>query len=186
VAAYGEALAGLADGGADLILLETIFDTVNAKAAVSRSRRCSSSGTPLPSSCRHHHRPVRAHAHRPDPEASGIPAHAQPIAVGLNCARARNSCVPHRELSKVADTFISCYPNAGLPNPLSETGYDETPEYTSGLLREFAESGFLNIVGGCCGTTPAHIRAIATAVRELPPRKPPAAEKKLRLSGLEP
>src|SRR6266704_737754 len=90
------------------------------------------------------------------------------------------------ELSNVSDAFISCYPNAGLPNPLSETGYDETPEYTSGLLREFAESGFLNIVGGCCGTTPDHIRAIARAVRELPPRKPPVAEKKLRLSGLEP
>jgi len=78
------------------------------------------------------------------------------------------------ELSGVADTFISCHPNAGLPNPLSETGYDETPEYTSGQLREFAESGFLNIVGGCCGTTPDHIRAIANAVRPLPraPRPP--------------
>src|SRR5258708_4715847 len=111
---------------------------------------------------------------------------AWPIAVGLNCALGAKLMRPYiEELSKVADSFISCYPNPGLPNPLSETGYDETPEYTSGLLREFGESGFLNIVGGCCGTTPDHIRAIARAVRELPPRKPPAPQKKLRLSGLE-
>jgi 5-methyltetrahydrofolate--homocysteine methyltransferase len=88
------------------------------------------------------------------------------------------------ELSNVADTYVSCYPNAGLPNPLAETGYDETPDYTSALLKEFGESGFLNIVGGCCGTTPAHIRAIADAVATLPPRRPPVIEGKLRLAGL--
>ena len=90
------------------------------------------------------------------------------------------------ELSSVADTYVSRYPNAGLPNPLAETGYDETPDYTAALLEEFAQAGFLNIVGGCCGTTPAHIKAIADAVASLPPRKVPTIDRKLRLSGLEP
>ena len=113
--------------------------------------------------------------------------HARPIAVGLNCALGAKLMRPYiEELSNVADTYISCHPNAGLPNPLSETGYDETPEYTSSQLKEFADSGFLNIVGGCCGTTPDHIRAIANAVQALPPRTVPRIEKKLRLSGLEP
>src|SRR5947209_4675885 len=190
VAAYGEALAGLADGGADLILLETIFDTLNAKAAVfaiealfeERGRRLPVivSGTITDQSGR------TLTGQTPEAFWNSL-RHARPIAVGLNCALGAKLMRPYiEELSNVADTFISCYPNAGLPNPLSETGYDETPQYTSGLLREFAESGFLNIVGGCCGTTPDHIRAIANAVRGLPPRKPPAAEKKLRLSGLEP
>ncbi|HZE10252.1 MAG TPA: methionine synthase, partial [Burkholderiales bacterium] len=190
VAAYGEALAGLAEGGADLILLETIFDTLNAKAAVfaiealfeQRGRRLPVivSGTITDQSGR------TLTGQTPEAFWNSL-RHARPIAVGLNCALGAKLMRPYiEELSKVADTFISCYPNAGLPNPLSETGYDETPEYTSGLLREFAESGFLNIVGGCCGTTPDHIRAIAKAVRDLPPREPPAAANKLRLSGLEP
>ena len=189
VTAYGEALAGLADGGADLILLETIFDTLNAKAAVfaiealfqQRGRRLPVivSGTITDQSGR------TLTGQTPEAFWNSL-RHARPIAVGLNCALGAKLMRPYiEELSNVADTFISCYPNAGLPNPLSETGYDETPEYTSGLLREFAESGFLNIVGGCCGTTPDHIRAIARAVRDLPPRRPPAPEKKLRLSGLE-
>src|SRR3989440_5545352 len=189
VAAYGEALAGLADGGADLILLETIFDTLNAKAAIfaiealfeERGRRLPVivSGTITDQSGR------TLTGQTPEAFWNSL-RHARPIAVGLNCALGAKLMRPYiEELSNVADTFISCYPNAGLPNPLSETGYDETPEYTSGLLREFAESGFLNIVGGCCGTTPDHIRAIARAVRDLPPRRPPAPEKKLRLSGLE-
>src|SRR5436190_2875783 len=190
VAAYGEALAGLADGGADLILLETIFDTLNAKAAVfaiealfeQRGRRLPVivSGTITDQSRR------TLTGQTPEAFWNSL-RHARPIAVGLNCALGAKLMRPYiEELSSVSDAFISCYPNAGLPNPLSETGYDETPEYTSGLLREFAESGFLNIVGGCCGTTPDHIRAIANSVRELPPRKRPLVEKKLRLSGLEP
>src|SRR5713226_996127 len=190
VAAYGEALKGLADGGADLILLETIFDTLNAKAAIfaiealfeQRGRRLPVivSGTITDQSGR------TLTGQTPEAFWNSL-RHAQPIAVGLNCALGAKLMRPYiEELSKVADTFISCYPNAGLPNPLSETGYDETPEYTSGLLREFAESGFLNIVGGCCGTTPDHIREIANSVRELPPRKRPLIEKNLRLSGLEP
>src|SRR6266478_8284792 len=190
VAAYGEALKGLADGGADLILLETIFDTLNAKAAVfaiealfeERGRRLPVivSGTITDQSGR------TLTGQTPEAFWNSL-RHARPIAVGLNCALGAKLMRPYiEELSNVADTFISCYPNAGLPNPLSDTGYDETPQYTSGLLREFAESGFLNIVGGCCGTTPDHIRAIAKAVGELPPREPPAAANKLRLSGLEP
>src|SRR6266480_4414029 len=190
VAAYGEALAGLADGGADLILLETIFDTLNAKAAIfaiealfeQRGRRLPVivSGTITDQSGR------TLTGQTPEAFWNSL-RHARPIAVGLNCALGAKLMRPYiEELSSVSDAFISCYPNAGLPNPLSETGYDETPEYTSGLLREFAESGFLNIVGGCCGTTPDHIRAIANSVRELPPRKRPLVEKKLRLSGLEP
>src|SRR5690242_10298047 len=190
VAAYGEALAGLADGGADLILLETIFDTLNAKAAVfaietlfeQRGRRLPVivSGTITDQSGR------TLTGQTPEAFWNSL-RHARPIAVGLNCALGAKLMRPYiEELSRVSDTYISCHPNAGLPNPLSETGYDETPDYTSAQLREFAESGFLNIVGGCCGTTPAHIRAIADAVRELPPRKPPQTGKKLRLSGLEP
>src|SRR5215470_13379675 len=190
VTAYGDALAGLADGGADLILLETIFDTLNAKAAVfaietlfeRRGRRLPVivSGTITDQSGR------TLTGQTPEAFWNSV-RHARPLAVGLNCALGARLMRPYiEELSKVADTAISCYPNAGLPNPLSETGYDETPEYTSSQLREFAESGFLNIVGGCCGTTPAHIRAIADAVRPLPPREAPAADAKLRLSGLEP
>ncbi len=190
VQAYGEALKGLVDGGADLILLETIFDTLNAKAAVfaietlfeQRGQRLPViiSGTITDQSGR------TLTGQTPEAFWNSL-RHARPIAVGLNCALGAKLMRPYiEELSNVADTFISCYPNAGLPNPLSETGYDETPEYTSGLLQEFAESGFLNIVGGCCGTTPAHIRAIAQAVRALPPRRPPRIEKKLRLAGLEP
>ena len=101
--------------------------------------------------------------------------HVRPLAVGLNCALGAALMRPYiEEISRVADTFVSCYPNAGLPNPMSDTGYDETPAQTSRMLKDFAQSGFVNIVGGCCGTTPAHIRAIADAVRVLPPRPLPA------------
>ena len=167
-------------GGADIILLETIFDTLNAKAAVfaietlfeNRGRRLPVmvSGTITDQSGR------TLTGQTPEAFWNSM-RHARPLAVGLNCALGAKLMRPYiEELSRVADTHISCYPNAGLPNPLSETGYDETPEYTSSQLREFAESGFLNIVGGCCGTTPAHIRAIAEAVKTLPPRRIPAAE----------
>ena len=190
VAAYGESLRGLLDGGVDLILVETIFDTLNAKAALfaidcafeQRGRRWPIiiSGTITDASGR------TLTGQTPEAFWNSV-RHARPLAVGLNCALGAKLMRPYiEELSSVADTYVSCYPNAGLPNPLSETGYDETPDYTSGLLKEFAQSGFFNIVGGCCGTTPAHIRAIAQAVRGLPPRQVPQIEKKLRLSGLEP
>jgi 5-methyltetrahydrofolate--homocysteine methyltransferase len=188
--AYGEALAGLADGGADIILLETVFDTLNAKAAVFAIEALfEQSGQRLPvivSGTITDQSGRTLSGQTPEALWNSI-RHARPIAVGLNCALGARLMRPYiEELSNAADTYISCHPNAGLPNPLSETGYDETPEYTSAQLREFAESGFLNIVGGCCGTTPAHIRAIANAVRPLPPRKPRAADAKLRLAGLEP
>ena len=113
--------------------------------------------------------------------------HARPLAVGLNCALGAKLMRPYiEELSNIADTYVSAYPNAGLPNPLAPTGYDETPEQTAAYLLDFAKSGFVNIAGGCCGTTPAHIRAIAEALAGLPPRKVPAIERKTRLSGLEP
>ena len=190
VTAYGESLRGLLDGGVDLILVETIFDTLNAKAALfaidcafeARGRRWPIiiSGTITDASGR------TLTGQTPEAFWNSV-RHAHPLAVGLNCALGAKLMRPYiEELSGIADTYISCYPNAGLPNPLAETGYDETPDYTSGQLQEFAQSGFLNIVGGCCGTTPAHIRAIARAVKDLRPRQVPQIEKKLRLSGLEP
>ncbi|HEY4137536.1 MAG TPA: homocysteine S-methyltransferase family protein, partial [Casimicrobiaceae bacterium] len=176
-AAYGEAIEALAEGGADLFLVETIFDTLNAKAALSaldayfdrQGRRWPVivSGTITDASGR------TLSGQTPEAFWNSI-RHVHPLAVGLNCALGAALMRPYiEEIARVADTFVSCYPNAGLPNPMSDTGYDETPEQTSRMLKDFAQSGFVNIVGGCCGTTPAHIRAIAEAVRELPPRTIP-------------
>ena len=174
-AAYHEQAQALLDGGCDLFLVETIFDTLNAKAAIfALDELMEASGERLP---------VIISGTVTD--ASGrilsgqtVPAfwhsvrHARPLAVGLNCALGAAVMRPYiEELSKVAgDTFISCYPNAGLPNPMSETGFDETPEVTGRMLAEFAESGFVNIVGGCCGTTPEHIAEIARRVAGYRPR----------------
>ncbi|WOB08057.1 homocysteine S-methyltransferase family protein [Piscinibacter gummiphilus] len=173
--AYLEQARALLEGGVDLFLVETIFDTLNAKAAVfALDELMEETGERLP---------VIISGTVTD--ASGrilsgqtVTAfwhsvrHAKPIAVGLNCALGAALMRPYiEELSKVAgDTFISCYPNAGLPNPMSDTGFDETPEITGGLLEEFAKSGFLNIAGGCCGTTPAHIAEIASKVSAYRPR----------------
>ncbi|MFO1218838.1 MAG: homocysteine S-methyltransferase family protein [Burkholderiaceae bacterium] len=174
-AAYHEQASGLLEGGADLFLVETIFDTLNAKAAIfALEELMESSGERLP---------VIISGTVTD--ASGrilsgqtVPAfwhsvrHARPIAVGLNCALGAALMRPYlEELAKVAaDTWISCYPNAGLPNPMSETGFDETPAVTGGLMEEFARAGFLNIAGGCCGTTPQHIAEIARRVSAYRPR----------------
>ena len=174
-AAYREQAEGLLEGGADLFLVETIFDTLNAKAAIfALDELMEDSGERLP---------VIVSGTVTD--ASGrilsgqtVTAfwhsvrHAKPIAIGLNCALGATLMRPYiEELARVAgDTFISCYPNAGLPNPMSETGFDETPEITGALLEEFAKSGFLNIAGGCCGTTPEHIAAIAQRVARYQPR----------------
>ena len=163
------------EGGVDLFLVETIFDTLNAKAAIfALDELMVETGERLP---------VIVSGTVTD--ASGrilsgqtVAAfwhsvrHARPLAVGLNCALGAALMRPYiEELSKVAaDTWISCYPNAGLPNPMSETGFDETPEVTGALLEEFARAGFLNIAGGCCGTTPAHIREIAQRVAAYRPR----------------
>jgi len=175
VAAYGEAVAALVEGGVDLLLVETVFDTLNAKAALfAIDRYFDESGVRLP---------IIVSGTITDASGRTLSGqtteafwnsvrHAKPLAVGLNCALGAALMRPYiEEIARVADTFVSCYPNAGLPNPMSETGYDETPETTSRLIRDFAENGFVNIVGGCCGTTPEHIRAIAEAVKNLPPRK---------------
>ncbi len=175
-AAYLEQVHALAEGGADLLLLETVFDTLNAKAALfAIDEYFEQSGERLPiiisgtvtdaSGRILSGQTVTAFWHSV--------RHAQPLAVGLNCALGAALMRPYlQELAKVAqDTFISCYPNAGLPNPMSETGFDETPEVTSRLLREFAAEGLVNIVGGCCGTTPEHIHAIELAVQPLPTRQ---------------
>jgi 5-methyltetrahydrofolate--homocysteine methyltransferase len=177
VAAYTEAAEGLIDGGADLLLVETIFDTLNAKAALfaiegvfaARGQRLPLivSGTITDASGR------TLSGQTPEAFWNAV-RHSRPLAVGLNCALGAALMRPYiEEIARVADTFVSCYPNAGLPNPMSDTGYDETPEQTSRLLTDFARSGFVNIVGGCCGTTPGHIRAIAAAVATLPPRALP-------------
>jgi 5-methyltetrahydrofolate--homocysteine methyltransferase len=190
VAAYGEQARGLLDGGADLLLVETIFDTLNAKAAIfaleaefeRRGARAPVmiSGTVTDASGRIlSGQTVEAFWHSI--------RHARPLTVGLNCALGAALMRPYiEELSRLADTFVSVYPNAGLPNPMSETGFDETPEITSSLLREFAEAGFVNIAGGCCGTTPEHIAAIAQAIDGLAPRAVPASDHVMKLSGLEP
>ena len=173
--AYRDQASGLLEGGCDLFLVETIFDTLNAKAAIfALDELMEDTGERLP---------VIVSGTVTD--ASGrilsgqtVTAfwhsvrHARPLAVGLNCALGATLMRPYiEELSRVAgDTFISCYPNAGLPNPMSETGFDETPEITGGLVEEFAKAGFLNIAGGCCGTTPEHIAQIAQRVGRYQPR----------------
>jgi len=176
-AAYGEAVEGLAEGGADLILVETVFDTLNAKAALfALESYFDRVGRRLPIivSCTITDASGRTLSGQTPEAFWNSVRHVRPLAVGLNCALGAALMRPYiEEIARVADTFVSCYPNAGLPNPMSDTGYDETPAQTSRLIRDFAESGFVNIVGGCCGTTPAHIRAIAEAVRSLPPRRVP-------------
>jgi 5-methyltetrahydrofolate--homocysteine methyltransferase len=174
-ASYFEQTKGLVEGGADILLVETIFDTLNAKAALfAIDEYFDQTGQRLP-----------LIISGTVTDASGrilsgqtVTAfwysvrHAQPLAIGLNCALGAALMRPYiQELNRVApDTFISCYPNAGLPNPMSDTGFDETPEVTARLVREFAAEGLVNIVGGCCGTTPDHIGAISQAVAPLAAR----------------
>ena len=188
VAAYREATRGLIEGGADIILVETIFDTLNAKAALfaveetfdelGRQLPIMISGTITDLSGR------TLSGQTPTAFWYSL-RHARPFSIGLNCALGAREMRAHiSELSRVADTLICAYPNAGLPNEFGE--YDESPEAMAKLLGEFARSGLVNIVGGCCGTTPPHIAAIAAAVEGLPPRQVPAITPKMRLSGLEP
>ncbi|MGZ8493606.1 MAG: methionine synthase [Gemmatirosa sp.] len=188
VPAYAEAARGLLEGGADILLVETIFDTLNAKAALfaietvfdDRAERVPVmiSGTITDQSGR---------------TLTGQTAeafwysmmHARPLSIGLNCALGAKELRRHvQELARVADCLVTAHPNAGLPNEFG--GYDESPEAMAAVLREFAEAGLVNVVGGCCGTTPAHIRAIAEAVADLPPRARVEIAPRLRLSGLEP
>ena len=188
-AAYVEQTEALMEGGVDVLLVETVFDTLNAKAALFAIDECFErlgrrlpimiSGTVTDASGR------ILSGQTVEAFWNSI-RHARPITVGLNCALGAALMRPYiEELAKKADTFICVYPNAGLPNPMSDTGFDETPEVTSALLAEFAQAGFVNIAGGCCGTTPEHIAAIAQAIDAMPPRQVPERPAALRLSGLE-
>ena len=174
-AAYYEQVEALVEGGSDILLVETIFDTLNAKAAlfaIEEFFEVSGERLPLIISGTVTDASGRILSGQTVTAFWHSVRHAQPLAIGLNCALGATLMRPYiQELNKVAgDTFISCYPNAGLPNPMSDTGFDETPEVTSRLLHEFAAEGLVNIVGGCCGTTPDHIGAIGRAVAPLAPR----------------
>ncbi len=190
VADYAEATRGLMDGGADTILIETIFDTLNAKAAIFAVKQVfAERGSELP---------IMISGTITDASGRTLTgqvteafynslAHANPISIGLNCALGAEELRQYvQELSRVANCYVSAHPNAGLPNPLAPTGYDDTPENMSGHIKEWATSGFLNIIGGCCGTSPAFIKAIAEVVKDIPPRKIPSNPVECRLSGLEP
>ncbi len=186
--AYAEAVRGLIEGGADILLLETIFDTLNAKAALFAFEEVfAETGTRLPMMISGTITDLSGRTlSGQTPEAFWHSLrHAKPFSIGLNCALGAREMRAHlAEISRVADTLVCAYPNAGLPNEFGL--YDESPEYMASLIGEFADSGLVNIVGGCCGTTPDHIRAIAERVAGLAPRKVPSFERRLRLSGLEP
>jgi 5-methyltetrahydrofolate--homocysteine methyltransferase len=186
--AYGEAVRALIEGGVDLLLVETVFDTLNAKAALFAVESCFDElGTRLP---------VIVSGTITDASGRTLSGqtteafwnsvrHARPLGIGLNCALGAEDLRPYvAELSRIADAFVCAYPNAGLPNEFG--GYDQSPEEMSLLLEEFARSGFVNILGGCCGTTPEHIRAIHARAAGLPPRPVPRIDRECRLSGLEP
>jgi 5-methyltetrahydrofolate--homocysteine methyltransferase len=186
--AYATAVRGLLDGGVDILLVETIFDTLNGKAAIFAIKSVLAergldvpvmiSGTIVDASGR------TLSGQTTEAFWNSI-RHAEPLIVGLNCALGAADLRPYiQEMARLAPGYVSIYPNAGLPNAFGE--FDDTPESMTAVLREFAESGFVNVVGGCCGTTPAYISAFATAVAGLPPRPLPALERKCRLSGLEP
>ncbi|MBW8897676.1 MAG: methionine synthase, partial [Massilia sp.] len=192
VAAYYEQVDALVEGGIDLILVETIFDTLNCKAALFAIDQYFDDHPDTP------RLPLMISGTVTD--ASGrilsgqtVSAfwnsvrHAKPLTIGLNCALGAALMRPYaEELSQIADTYVCIYPNAGLPNPMSDTGFDELPSDTSALLREFADAGFVNVAGGCCGTTPEHIQAIGELLKDCPPRAVPEIPVALRLSGLEP
>jgi len=188
-AAYTQQIESLVAGGVDILLVETIFDTLNAKAALFAIARFFET---------HPRLPVMASGTITDLSGRTLTgqtveaflnslSHFPLLSIGLNCALGPKEMRPYiEELSNISPFFVSTYPNAGLPDPLSPTGFPETAESLAPQLREWAEEGWLNIIGGCCGTTPGHIKAIAEAVRGLPPRKIPARTTTLRLSGLEP
>jgi 5-methyltetrahydrofolate--homocysteine methyltransferase len=186
--AYKEAASGLIEGGADLLLLETIFDTLNAKAALfGIDEAFEEAGVILPVMISGTITDLSGRTLSGQTPAAFWHSlrHAKPFSIGLNCALGAREMRAHiAELSRIADTFVCAYPNAGLPNEFGL--YDESPEAMAELVGEFADSGLVNVVGGCCGTTPAHIHAIAKRVAEVKPRAVPVIEPFLRLSGLEP
>jgi 5-methyltetrahydrofolate--homocysteine methyltransferase len=188
VDAYSEQTRGLIDGGSDILLVETIFDTLNAKAAIFAINKVQEEkGTKLPimiSGTITDASGRTLSGQTPEAFYTSV-AHARPFSVGLNCALGAKDMRPHIEsISKTAICFVSAYPNAGLPNAFG--GYDETPEMMGEALEDFVSSGFVNIIGGCCGTTPDHIRVFAQVAKKYPPRKIPTPIKFTRLSGLEP
>ncbi|MEX0675259.1 MAG: methionine synthase [Gaiellaceae bacterium] len=182
--AYAEQIRGLRDGGVDLLLVETVFDTLNCKAAIAAAQEAAPE-LPLWISVTIVDLSGRTLSGQ-TLEAFWIAIeHADPFIVGVNCSLGAEQMRPHvKELSRLAHTYTSCHPNAGLPNAFG--GYDEGPETTSRLLREFADEGWVNVVGGCCGTTPEHTRAIADTARGLSPRQVPQRQRATRWSGLEP
>jgi 5-methyltetrahydrofolate--homocysteine methyltransferase len=188
VAAYGEQTRGLIEGGVDAILIETVFDTLNAKAAGFAVKDVfEKTGTDLPLMISGTITDLSGrNLSGQTPEAFWYSLrHLKPFSIGMNCAFGAEQLRPSvAQLSMAADTLLSVYANAGLPNAMGE--YDETPEFMASQMKEWAEHGLLNIVGGCCGTTPDHIHAIAEAVAPFPPRPIPQLEHRLRLSGLEP
>ena len=186
--AYGEQIDGLIDGGADIILIETIFDTLNAKAAIfACEERFAEKGVRLPVMISGTITDLSGRTlSGQTPSAFWYSVrHANPFTVGLNCALGANAMLPHlQELSAVADTFICAYPNAGLPNEFGQ--YDESPADMAGQIEEFAREGLINVVGGCCGSTPEHIKAIAETVSRYPAREVPKHRPLMSLAGLEP
>ena len=185
---YIEATHALIEGGADILLIETVFDTLNCKAAIFAVKEVFKqigyelplmiSGTITDAS-------GRTLTGQTAEAFWNSVRHGDLLSIGFNCALGADAMRPHvKTISDVADTFVSAHPNAGLPNAFGE--YDETPEQTAAFIKEFAESGLINITGGCCGTTPDHIRAIYQAVKDIPPRKIPETVHACRLSGLEP
>jgi len=186
--AYGEQIDGLIDGGADIILIETIFDTLNAKAAIfACEERFAVKGIRLPVMISGTITDLSGRTlsgQTPSAFWNSV-RHASPFTIGLNCALGANAMLPHlQELSSVADAFVCAYPNAGLPNEFGQ--YDETPQMMAAQIEEFAREGLVNVVGGCCGSTPEHIAAIAAAVAKYKPRPLPAHRPVMSLSGLEP
>ncbi|MFI5278972.1 MAG: homocysteine S-methyltransferase family protein, partial [Gemmatimonadales bacterium] len=187
-AAYAEQAEALLEGGADMLMIETVFDTLNCKAALFAARDVlerHGKGVPLMVSGTITDASGRTLSGQTVEAFWNSVRHADLFSVGLNCALGADQLRPYvQDLSRVAGTLVSCHPNAGLPNEFG--GYDDTPEFMAKVLGEFATSGLLNIVGGCCGTTPEHIRAIALAVKDAPPRAIPEIQPWTRLSGLEP
>jgi 5-methyltetrahydrofolate--homocysteine methyltransferase len=186
--AYAEQARGLIDGGVDLLLIETIFDTLNSKAAIFAAQSVlmkKGIEMPLMISVTITDRSGRTLSGQTIEAFWASIEHARPFSVGVNCALGAREMRPYlAELAKVSDCYVTCYPNAGLPNAFGE--YDEPPETTSSLLKEYAESRLCNILGGCCGTTPEHVRAIAQATEHMKPRAPMRQERSLgRFSGLE-
>jgi len=187
---YYQQAKALIDGGADILLPETTFDTLNLKAAlfaIDQLKEERQEDIPIMISITITDQSGRTLSGQTVEACWNSISHAKPISVGINCALGAREMRPFMaELARIAPVYTSCYPNAGLPNPLAPTGYDETPDITGKLMKEFAKDGLLNIVGGCCGTTPAHIKSIVEQVKPVTPRSLPTSHQSMKLSGLEP